>query len=166
MPPLSSFSGCLSIIISASEIAGRRSVVQEDDVFGDRDNVAVAGTENRWLAIHTPGQAGTFRIELAAAGQAAGRAPCAILQVRAPPAEKDNLSADRAFLERLAGESGGGIIAEKELAKTVAQFETVPETGDVSKAIWTPLWDRWWVLCAMLGFFGVEWFVRRRNGLM
>jgi hypothetical protein len=29
-----------------------------------------------------------------------------------------------------------------------------------------PIWDRWWLLTAMLGLLGAEWWLRRQEGLL
>ncbi len=144
--------------------------------------VSIASSKNKWeliLSLKTPGD---YRLELVemAEGetensesrtenaeertQAKG---CAALHVKAEPTEKNDFSADRAFLEKLADDSGGRIIREEELVQTVATYlEPVARTVDVSKAAWVPCWDKWWVLGLLLLFFSVEWFARRRSGLL
>jgi len=115
-----------------------------------------------WETVFTMRDPGTYRLELAGPESP----PCATLHVKAPPTERDETSANPEFLRQLAEISGGAVIAEQDIANTVAALEPPPEAVDMNRAVWVPLWDRWWLLCGMLSFFGIEWFTRRRNGLM
>ena len=124
--------------------------------------VSPTAAKNAWETVFSVPEPGTYRIELAGPESP----PCETLHVKAPPTELDDASADPEFLKQLAEISGGAVIGEADIERTVAALEPTPEAVDVNRAIWLPLWDRWWLLCAMLSFFGVEWFTRRRNGLM
>jgi hypothetical protein len=87
------------------------------------------------------------------------------IQILPPPEEADQLSADAGFLKELAEKSGGRVVAREELPDLVQQLEapnTFVRKGDVH---WETLWDRAWVLVAILLFFALEWTFRRRQGL-
>jgi len=139
-------------------------VLQKEKAVQEIPAVPVADADNRWNTVLSFGKPGTYRVELAGISESGG-GPCAVLQVKAPPSEKENLCADPAFLQKLAEDSGGGVVKEADLPIILKPVEQVVTT-DVSKAVWTPLWDRGWVLVLILMCFSVEWFVRRRNGLM
>lgn len=126
----------------------------------------VADMENRWTAVFSPTTPGVYRVVPVGSEGGGELGACAMLEVRPPPTEKDNLSADRAFLENLAADSGGSVLTGEQADKIAAKFESATESADTSKIVWVPLWDKAWVLCIMLFFFGMEWFVRRRNGLL
>jgi len=139
-------------------------VLQDEKVVQEIPAVAVADADNRWNTVLSFGKPGTYRVELGGIPEAGG-GPCAVLMVKTPPAEKENLCADPAFLQKLADDSGGGVIKEENLAGILKPVEKVVTT-DVSKAVWVPLWDKGWILAFILLCLSVEWFVRRRNGLM
>ena len=151
---------------------GHRGTERPEDpprvrVVGDGDTIqefpVSPGTEEGvWEAVFSLQEPGTYRVELAGPKSP----PCATLHIRTPPTELDDTSADPDFLKALAEASGGAVITETDIAGTVAALEPAAEAVDMNRAVWVPLWDTWWLLCAMLTFFGVEWFTRRRNGLM
>ncbi|MBA4388759.1 MAG: hypothetical protein C0404_12310 [Verrucomicrobia bacterium] len=127
--------------------------------------VKVSDAQNRWNVVFSLSSPGTYRVELAHLPGTAG-GPCAVFQVNSQPTEDDELSADKGFLEELATASGGRLVQEDELVKLLARPPKV-ETADESKHVtWIPFWDRGWYLGLLLLCFSVEWFVRRRNGLM
>ena len=126
----------------------------------------VAPGEPHWMAQVAMDRAGLYRVELVAAGGAGHGAATAMLEVKAPPTETDNLSADRDYLETLARESGGAVIKKEELAGVVARLEKPEETRATGRTIWEPLWNRGWVLGLILALFAGEGVIRRRNGLM
>ena len=139
--------------------------VLRGDRLAQEPALAPSGTgSNRWNAIVSLREPGTYRVELTDR-TVAGPGVFATLQVAAPPAERDNVSADRDFLDALALASGGRPISASDLD---ALFNRKPpdDSGAVEKAQWLPLWNRWWFLLVALSCFGVEWFLRRRNGLL
>ncbi|MBI2442133.1 MAG: VWA domain-containing protein [Lentisphaerae bacterium] len=127
---------------------------------------ADAGKDGQWDALVSFPQPGTYRLELAGLDEAAAGGVTATLIVKAPPSENDDISANPAFLAKLAEASGGKLIGESELETTIRGFDPANRPVDLSKAEWLPLWNRGWLLSAALLFFGLEWFYRRRNGLL
>ncbi|MEM7697838.1 MAG: vWA domain-containing protein [Verrucomicrobiota bacterium] len=129
----------------------------------------------RWEAALTLTEPGPYRVEAidlnaqsedtdpASQSRAGPSLPITVLP---RPGETEQLSADIEFLERFAELSGGRIISEDDLAEVVSELNSPQETVDREKAVWKPLWDRW-ELCAMVLFIaGLEWFTRRRSGLL
>lgn len=127
---------------------------------------APASDEGRWDALFSLEEPGVYRVELAGLDEAAAGGVSAMLLIKAPPAEKDTLSADPDFLARLAQATGGRMITEGELESVVSSFEPEGRTVDLNKAEWTPVWDRAWLLAFILLIFSAEWFIRRRGGLL
>lgn len=124
-------------------------------------------TEGRrsWTALVQPAEPGIYRVQ-ALNNDKAG--PEVMLRVQAPPTEQESLAADPEFLHKLAEETGGAVWKPEDAGK-LAQllFETPPPIAQVqTKAEWRPLWPHGWVLGAMVGMLGVEWWARRRRGLI
>jgi hypothetical protein len=142
-------------------------VIKGTTIIQEIPTVAGLGKqEERWDAVFSLKEPGTYRIELTGIEGMTPGENCATLSIKAPPSEQDNLSADPAFLKKLADDSGGRMIAEQDLEQVVKELQPVTKTVDMSKAVWTPAWDRWWILVILLSFLGLEWILRRRSGLM
>ena len=136
---------------------------------GDARTLAAAQAapgEPHWVAQTAMDRPGLYRVELASPEIAGAGAAAALLEVRAPPTESDNLSADPAFLENLARESGGAMVQKADLSGIVARLEKPEETRATGRTIWEPMWDRGLVLGLILALFAGEWIIRRRSGLM
>ncbi|MEX2579827.1 MAG: DMT family transporter [Verrucomicrobiales bacterium] len=80
------------------------------------------------------------------------------------PIELAELTADRDFLNRAAGLTGGRVAELHNLETLLSSFgepkETLVERRNVT------LWDTWPMLLAFLGFLTTEWILRRRSGLV
>lgn len=121
----------------------------------------------RWDSMLTLQAPGAYRVAVDDGVARDAWPVCAALRVDPPPAETDELSADPAWLQTLAEQTGGRVIGEADLAATVAGFTAAPpaEAG-VGEAVWVPWWDRPWVLALLLLPLAAEWFLRRRHGLL
>ncbi len=119
--------------------------------------------KNQWDLVFTPQSAGTHCLELVKKATPIG--PRALLYVEKRPGEDEELSADKCFLEELALSSGGSLITAEKLKDILA---TPPKETSSSGdgAVWTPLWDNWWLLTILLFSLTTEWFLRRRSGLL
>jgi len=107
---------------------------------------------------------GTYRVTLSNnIGQ-----PAAISQdveVVSASVEMRELSADPALMAQLARVSGGGVVGAADIAKmpeVVRRWEAARQLAHRQRT----LWDRWWVLGAVLALLGAEWWVRRKEGLL
>ena len=109
---------------------------------------------------------GNYRVELVDVSGGKSVGPSAALRVLPPPCESDNYSADPDFLKNLAEESGGRVVDESDFDELVKKLEPKRQEVDLSKAVWDPSWDVWWLLCWIAACFGIEIFIRRRNGLI
>jgi hypothetical protein len=68
-------------------------------------------------------------------------------------------------MRQLAETSGGAVINAEDVARmgeVVRRWEAARQLAHRQR----PVWDRWWVLTAMLGLLGAEWWFRRREGLL
>lgn len=79
--------------------------------------------------------------------------------------EKRDVSADRDLMRRVAEVSGGAVLQLND----VARLDEIVRKWQASRLLahrQRPLWDRWWVLAALLALLGAEWWFRRREGLL
>ncbi|MFW6152316.1 MAG: hypothetical protein ACOC6C_05015, partial [Verrucomicrobiota bacterium] len=125
-----------------------------------------SGRRRRWEAILSTSGPGAYRFVFEEPSGGEDSRLYATLHVRPLPGEEDVLSADHDFLAALAEASGGAMIGPKDAGRILRETEPEVKVTEMTKAQWVPYWDRWWMLCLTLCFFGAEWFVRRRNGLM
>ncbi len=78
--------------------------------------------------------------------------------------EDANRSADPALMQQIAAVGGGQMLQAAEL-NTLPEKLRSAELASVRVVEPRTLWDRWWVLAALLGLLTVEWLLRRRSGL-
>lgn len=87
------------------------------------------------------------------------------VEVLSASVEKRELSADPETMRRLAQVSGGATLAANDIARMpeiVQRWEAARQLAHRQR----PVWDRWWVLAAMVALLGAEWWLRRREGLL
>ena len=87
------------------------------------------------------------------------------VEVLSASVEKRDLSADPATMRELAKRSGGQVVTADDIARfpeLVRRWEAARQLAHHQR----PVWDRWWVLAAMVSLLGAEWWLRRREGLL
>ncbi len=130
--------------------------------------LAAGASGDGWEGLLELDVPGLYRVVLLSPeGTAAVAAAAALLQVEAPPAEGDDVNPDQDYLTRLAEASGGSVVTSHELVAAMARREAAarePRDGG-AQAVWVPLWDRGWLLAAIMAALATEWTIRRRNGL-
>jgi hypothetical protein len=92
--------------------------------------------------------------------------PEAILSVLPDANEQASVSADPLYLAKLCRDSGGKIISAAELPKLIKTLETNNAISSEVDAKWISAWDNPAYLILLLIPFALEWFLRRRNGLL
>ena len=68
-------------------------------------------------------------------------------------------------MRKLAEQSGGAVIGATDVARMpgiVNRWEAARELSHRQQSVW----DRWWLMAAILGMLGAEWWLRRREGLL
>lgn len=118
-----------------------------------------------WSALLQPENPGTYRVQ-AFNGDKAG--PEAVLNVLAPPTEQESLSADPAFLNELAEATGGKVWKPAQVAELARLLLTPPldQVQERAQAVWHPLWPQYWLLIPLVLLLALEWWSRRRLGLL
>jgi len=87
------------------------------------------------------------------------------VEVLSASVEKRDLSADPETMRRLAEVSGGRTLTANDIARMpeiVQRWEAARQLAHRQR----PVWDRWWVMAAMVAMLGAEWWLRRREGLL
>jgi hypothetical protein len=77
--------------------------------------------------------------------------------------ELEKLGTNRAFLEKIARETGGEMLSPTDLDSFAKRIQGKPLP--ISQIELEPLWHQSWLLGLVLGCLGTEWWLRRRNGL-
>jgi hypothetical protein len=87
------------------------------------------------------------------------------VEVVSASVEKRELSADPETMRKLAEISGGAVVKAEDVARmgeVVRRWEAARQIAHRQQ----PVWDRWWLLTGVLGLLGVEWWLRRKEGLI
>lgn len=123
----------------------------------------------RWATSFTPDTPGNYQLRLVPGGGSDGKAslPEAGVTVLPPPSEMDELSADRGFLSDFCKSTGGRLTTAAELPAflAAAMKPAAPEQRDRGVQ-WKSSWMRWFTPVLVLACLALEWWLRRRNGLV
>lgn len=112
-------------------------------------------------------QAGDYALEATVSqlGMVLGTARARFLVIE-QDLELDNASADAGVMDSLAAMTGGKSLAPEELPQALEQLgisgESLVETTEVKDN----LWDTWPLFLLMVGILGMEWYLRKRWGLI
>ena len=80
--------------------------------------------------------------------------------------ELDNASADVTGLESLAAMTGGESIAAEQLPELLEKLLENTENLEDRVETKRTYWDRWPFFLLLVGLLGVEWYLRKRWGLV
>jgi hypothetical protein len=110
---------------------------------------------------------GDYTIEVTATrkGQALGTAR-ARFSVAQQDLELDNPAADLDSLKVVAGSSGGEVIEPERLPKWLADLMKKTDYLDVKQETKQTLWDQWPLFLCIVLLLTLEWFLRKRWGLV
>jgi hypothetical protein len=87
------------------------------------------------------------------------------IEVVSASVEKHELSADPALMRQLAETSGGAVLGAGDVARLpeiVRHWDAARELSQQRHS----LWDRGWVMAVLFALLTVEWWLRRREGLL
>jgi hypothetical protein len=110
---------------------------------------------------------GDYAIEVTATrqGKTIGTARARFL-VYEQDLELDNAAADSASLESLAAMTGGESVPPEQLAELVHRLATQTEYLEVRQETKKTIWDKWPFFLTLVGLLGLEWYLRKRWGLV
>jgi hypothetical protein len=83
-----------------------------------------------------------------------------VFQVQVPVLEKSDPKMDEELLYAMAKSSGGQYMKLADIEKLPRAVGTIREVSEVRVAE-RELWDRWWVLCGLVGVLCLEWVLRK-----
>jgi hypothetical protein len=86
--------------------------------------------------------------------------------VRPNYSERLDIAARPDLLARIAEESGGIVLDDADGGKLTKQFREHLAASRPVRFQETTVWDRWWVLAAVVGLWGAAWGLRRARGLI
>ena len=113
-------------------------------------------------------EAGDYWVEVNASrdGQSVGLPARARFLIDARDLELDDPAADPGLLEQIAQLSGGARFAPEQFGEAIEQLAAVPSATGLSQATVIDLWDNWYVLGLFVALVSLEWFLRKRLGLV
>lgn len=107
------------------------------------------------------------RVEARQGGQSPGFDAYARFIVDDRDLELDNPAADPALLEEISWLTGGLSMPPEQLASHLTHLlEQGLSHVEITKLTRVTLWDNWGLLVAFVGLMSVEWFLRKRRGLV
>jgi len=107
----------------------------------------------------------TLQVTATAGTQPLGEARARFL-VYEQDLELDNPAADRGALEGLAAMTGGKTIAPEQLPQLIDHIKKQLHDLDVETQIKKTLWDNWPFFLLFVSVIGLEWFLRKKWGLV
>ncbi len=80
--------------------------------------------------------------------------------------ELDHPAADPELMRDIASATGGRFLRPEELNSYLEELLNDPPQTLLSRITRTRLWDNWWFLCLFVGLMSLEWYFRKRRGLV
>jgi hypothetical protein len=111
--------------------------------------------------------AGDYAIEVTATekGQSLGNTRARFL-VFQQDLELDNASADASTMDSLAAITGGQSLAPEQLADLIRRIADSTQDLDVQQETKKTFWDTWSFFLTLVGLLALEWYLRKRWGLV
>ncbi|MED5448712.1 MAG: hypothetical protein VYA62_10840, partial [Planctomycetota bacterium] len=112
--------------------------------------------------------AGDYWVEVNARrdGQVIGLPARARFLIDARDLELDDPAADPGLLEQISQLSGAGRFAPEQFSEAIEQLAAEPAANGLTQATVIELWDNWYVLGVFVALLSLEWFLRKRLGMV
>jgi uncharacterized membrane protein len=146
-------------------LSGARVVVAASDSLGTRQVVLRDAGKGRYTGVLGGFAQGdyTFQVQASHAGVDVGQTT-GQFTVDRYSLEYETVRMDAELLTAVATVSGGKFVKPDELSDVLRGLDFAPEPIEVTYQ--GRLWGQQWPLFLLIGFFGVEWAVRRRRGMV
>ncbi len=110
---------------------------------------------------------GDYAIEVAAdhEGMSLGTARVRFIVLK-QDLEMDNTAADTDVMRTLAARTGGESLAPEQLSELIERLAKKTDHLEVEQITKESLWDTWTMFFGLVALLGVEWFLRKRWGLV
>jgi hypothetical protein len=123
-------------------------------------------TQGRYEGARTAAKVGTYRAWIASGPNPEKPEPgeelaTRVFQVQVPVLEKADPKMDEELLKKMAAATGGQHFRLGDAAKLPSAVGTIREVTEV-RVSERDLWDRWWVVCALVALLTLEWLLRKR----
>ncbi len=153
----------LTLEISSNELSEKSTAASKGFHRAIVPSRSLSG--NSWNALFALPRPGTYTIKI----KLPNRQKCelfAVLHVKQPPEENDNLSADSEYLKSIVESAGGQLIQPDKIIAELDAANQLKKTTETVQKQWQSSWNRWWLLTAILLFLSIEIYLRRRNGML
>lgn len=120
---------------------------------------------NSWNALLALPRPGTYTIKIKLPNNKKSEL-FAVLHVKPPPEENDNLSADSEYLRTIVESAGGQLIQPDKIMEKLHAANQLAKSAETVQKQWQSTWNKWWLLSAILLFLSIEIYLRRRNGML
>lgn len=126
-----------------------------------------SGTDHSGRFLDTR-QAGEYHVHVEASkgGNSIGLPAEARFVVYEQDLELHNPAADIPFLEELTRITGGAMIPPEELGAHLRRLGQQGLNLEITEVAHVSLWDHWWLLIAFAGVMSLEWYLRKKRGLV
>ncbi len=118
-----------------------------------------------WKCSYVPERAGAYLATLITGDDSPS--PGLNVEVKSPVTEADNLNPDPEYLRDLCESTGGKLLEVDELGVFLEQkFGDKELISEAVDTVWRSSWMKWFVAILVLLILAIEWWIRRRNGLI
>ncbi len=135
---------------------------------GSQEKLALSQTKGvLGASFRETSQTGDYTLEatVTRAGEVLGTARARFLVIE-QDLELDNASADAGVMDSLAAMTGGKSLAPEEFPDALVELGKQGESLVESTEVKQNLWDTWPLFLVLVGLLGLEWYLRKRWGLV
>ena len=135
---------------------------------GSRQPLSLVRENERMTgSFHDTRAAGDYAVEVTATrgGEPLGTARARFLVYR-QDLELDNASADAATMKSIAQIAGGRSLAPEQLPELIRSLMEDTKHLEVHQETKKTFWDTWTFFLTLVGLLGLEWYLRKRWGLV